>query len=183
MNKRKKFLTTFLLLIFAFLLIACNNASSYKKFTAEDGTTIGNEMIELADKYSNAKNKTESANGVIVSCIYDDTLKDFAINYGNDPLVTKIASLSLKLNLSSQSFNLDDYPLYKDALEIYYGSNSKEVSSLISQLNTALTSATTSKPGEINIKEDTRTIIGTVSLNEDNTYKIIILCSDDYYEE
>lgn len=75
----------------------------------------------------------------------------------------------------------DDYSMYKEAFEVQYGKNSKELADLIDTINKALKTATTEKAADLKtFKEDDKYLVGKLRVEADGNYTVTVICCNRY---
>lgn len=177
---KKYIISGFLTIILSSMIIGCGVLGSDNKITADSALDIAQEMITLSDTYPNLNNVVDSAAGATSVEIFDDSLNDIGITFGNDPIISKSTSLIVKMKLESSSFSFDSYPKYNEALNIYYGSGSKIIANLEDEINDALLIATTEPIVISPFKDEDKYIIGTLTLNSTGSYDLMFVCTNNY---
>ena len=114
---QKKLLVVLTILLVTLAFVSCSSKDSNGKTTKSSAKEVAKKFVGFSEGYKNPKNQNQIAAGVTMMQIYDDTLNDKAIEFGNDPLISKEMSLFCKMNIKGGEFSFDDYPMYKEAFE------------------------------------------------------------------
>lgn len=178
---KKKLLLVLATLLVALVFVSCSDKTSSEKVTESRAKEIADEFVTYSYGYQNPKNKNQIAAGVTMVEIFDDTLNDKAIVFSNDPLVSKQISLICKMNIKGEKFSFDDYPMYKEALELYYGKDSNEVVKLTDNINKGMKKVTIGTSVEVKaFKEDDKYIVGKIDKVDVGSYKLTFMCDNKY---
>lgn len=178
---KKKLLTLLTILLVALAFVSCSSKTSSRKVTESSAKEIAEKFVTYSEKYKNPKNKNQLVEGGTLVEMYDGDSNDTGISFINDPLLSNDMSLICKMNIKGEKFSFDDYPMYKEAFELYYGKNSKEIEDLTGIINKSLKTVTTEKAADLKtFKEDDKYLVGKLSLDADGNYEVTVICRNKY---